>query len=633
MKAEMQPVNQKRDFHIPFWVILLIAALNGLVYVFLVPPWQHYDEPGHFEYVTLFARMGHLPDEEEIDHSIRRQMAASMVEHDFFRSLGWSPNLIDLGTPPWIGITQLDDQPLYYFLASLPLRIFANQDVTVQLYLARLVSWVLFLVTIFAAWNTSRILFGKQSSLGWGIPLFLGCLPGFVDLMTSINNDVGAIAVLSLYFWLSVWILVDRVNLWRVIGVFALAVAAFYTKSTALVGLLFLPIILLWGVPGKRNWIYIQIGLSLVAFLAFIWVFFDWGSRTPVWYYPAGKSLRQIKGKAPLGNAYLVLLGGSSAYQMLTAKALKMIQGQDVTLGGWIWSDQSITISLPQLVLNKQSQNAEEKIAIGETPKYFSYTVKIPEVADVGWVYLNASDLPASLQVYYDGLVLSVGEYPVGVVPLFTDMKGRVGSWNGKGFENLLRNGSAETALPIVSEGIAIWMSKRYLNAGYFWSLFDFEGSKSYLLTSLRRMVQTFWGYFGWAHVPLMGGERIYLLFSAFTIVAIFGILAKLISDVRKANWKVGVIFTLVIFGQLWLTIMRHAGSWFSAPMYPVARYFFPAILPFSIGLCWGWSKIFAFIKLPDYRVKYLTSIVLLEALNIWAWLSIYGFYYGGNNA
>ena len=36
-----------------FWIILIvfIAVIHGLIYVFLIPPWEHYDEPNHFEFV------------------------------------------------------------------------------------------------------------------------------------------------------------------------------------------------------------------------------------------------------------------------------------------------------------------------------------------------------------------------------------------------------------------------------------------------------------------------------------------------------------------------------------------------------------------------------------------------------
>ena len=41
--------------------LLVLALLRGLVYLALLPPWQHYDEPTHFEYVQLIAERKKLP--------------------------------------------------------------------------------------------------------------------------------------------------------------------------------------------------------------------------------------------------------------------------------------------------------------------------------------------------------------------------------------------------------------------------------------------------------------------------------------------------------------------------------------------------------------------------------------------
>ncbi len=61
-------------------LVLCVAALQGLLYVFLLPPWQHYDEPTHFEYAWLIANRGHLPTVVDVDPIMRREVAASMLE-------------------------------------------------------------------------------------------------------------------------------------------------------------------------------------------------------------------------------------------------------------------------------------------------------------------------------------------------------------------------------------------------------------------------------------------------------------------------------------------------------------------------------------------------------------------------
>jgi hypothetical protein len=116
--------------------------------------WQHYDEPAHFEYAWLIAnRPGGLPLRGEFDQPLRRALAASMIEHDFFRGMALLPDLEASNEAVWIGVSQVGDPPLYYLLASLPLRFLSTSDVTLQLYAARFVSLGLYLLSILCAWG------------------------------------------------------------------------------------------------------------------------------------------------------------------------------------------------------------------------------------------------------------------------------------------------------------------------------------------------------------------------------------------------------------------------------------------------------------------------------------------------
>ena len=75
-------------------IILVLGLVHGLLYVFLEPPWQHYDEPTHFEYAWLIANRAALPQGDDFDQGMRREVAASMLEHGFFNNLSYRPNLV-----------------------------------------------------------------------------------------------------------------------------------------------------------------------------------------------------------------------------------------------------------------------------------------------------------------------------------------------------------------------------------------------------------------------------------------------------------------------------------------------------------------------------------------------------------
>src|SRR5512147_1989311 len=103
-------------------IALMVGLTFGTLFVFLMPPWQHYDEPNHFEYVWLIAKQGKLPSPDDYDQSMRKAVATSMINHGFFK--GMTPPDLNLADGPiWIGTySQLTNLPLYYIVAAIPLR-------------------------------------------------------------------------------------------------------------------------------------------------------------------------------------------------------------------------------------------------------------------------------------------------------------------------------------------------------------------------------------------------------------------------------------------------------------------------------------------------------------------------------
>src|ERR1043166_5426812 len=72
----------------PVWALLLLALLHGLLYLAIVPPWQHYDEPTHFEYARLIALWNRPPILNEADLTTNREIADSMYRFRF-----WTPGV------------------------------------------------------------------------------------------------------------------------------------------------------------------------------------------------------------------------------------------------------------------------------------------------------------------------------------------------------------------------------------------------------------------------------------------------------------------------------------------------------------------------------------------------------------
>ncbi len=280
----------------PMLSIFLLALILGTIYTFFIPPWQHYDEPTQFEYAWLIANRPGLPQPGDYDQNMRREVAASMLEHGFFEGLDFRPNLLSQTEPVWIGISQLDDQPLYYWFAALPLRLLKYTDVTTQLYAARLVSLLFFLGMLAAGMGLVQEIAGRwDTSLAWLVPLTLVLIPGVLDSMTSVNNDVGAAFVFTLFMWGSARLVRGGLRWFELGWVVAAASLCYFTKSTVFAAVVLLPLVLLFSIF-KNKYPWVPWFAMLVGSLALAIGVLGWGNAA-AWetYSPqAGQNRLQV---------------------------------------------------------------------------------------------------------------------------------------------------------------------------------------------------------------------------------------------------------------------------------------------------------------------------------------------------
>jgi hypothetical protein len=106
-----------------------------------------------------------------------------MVDSGFYAGL---PNTPDLSADAQVripGYDQFDEQPLYYYLATLPLKIYQSDEIANELRAVRFVSVLLFLATIVAAWGIARTLTPAGHPLRWMVPAFVVlCQPHRFDV-------------------------------------------------------------------------------------------------------------------------------------------------------------------------------------------------------------------------------------------------------------------------------------------------------------------------------------------------------------------------------------------------------------------------------------------------------------------
>ena len=253
-------------------LLIAFAFVHGLVYLSFVPPWQHYDEPTHFEYIRLIAERKQLPNRGDYSLSMRREIAASMIRFDFWASHpGLRPDLLS-PQPPNIGATELHHPPFYYLLTASPQILARHATVELQLYLARLVSIVLNQIVILTAYVIARRFFPNDPCSYLIVPTFIALIPAYTDLMSAVNNDVGAVALFSLLLASLVILIQEGISPRRMLVALGLAALGVWTKSTSAIGVL----VLLVGVGlalarGRRTYYVMAASLLLILAVGLEW--------------------------------------------------------------------------------------------------------------------------------------------------------------------------------------------------------------------------------------------------------------------------------------------------------------------------------------------------------------------------
>ena len=631
-------------------IVLLVGFLNGLVYVLLMPPWQHYDEPNHFEYAWLIANRGKLPQPGDYDQEMRRATAASMIEHNFFKGMNYLPDLNPTNQPIWIGqYSQLGDPPLYYLLGSIPLRL-PVENITTQLYLLRLVSLLLYLVSIFAAWGIMTEITSTGNPMRLLVPLTLALLPGFSDVMTSVSNLVAATAFFSLCLWGCVRLLVKGISALNLLWAAAAIALCLFTSVTAYLAVpVFIISFILALFHGKWRVIaFVCLCLSLLvgSILAIE------GGDAAFWYRSTLQDmpLRSRDARAVLGTHVFQVDARAEISPQWLVPAFQSLGNQlpsgTYTFGAWMWASQTMRVQTPSVGVG--TKLTYDTIELGTTPTFYAFPVEVKKDGIRTWISLAPKAGPEQKGlVYYDGLVLAEGAYPLDQAPEYSGADAESGTWSGMPFQNLVRNASGEEDGLRVN-AIVDWYGAKIIPDNTLPSLLltyitDWRGAGWHYAAVGRILLRSFWGKFGWGHVPLLS-EEAYALLAFISAIAIAGCLARLtFTFIKKGlapfpkqfTWDVLVLFVLVLVLAWGSTFVRGAIYLASPPIwFPVARYAFPAIVPTSLILAGGWIFVLSapfmlskrWSKHPQYPAGwiYIACVLMIDIYAMW---SIYQYY------
>ncbi|BCX02594.1 MAG: hypothetical protein KatS3mg053_0532 [Candidatus Roseilinea sp.] len=637
---------------------LTLALVHGLIWVFVVPPWEHYDEPSHAEYAWLIAHKGTLPSPDDVDREMRIAFVRSMIRSGFYIGRFPPPDVDDPDAPaPHIGYSQLQDSPLYYFLPAAAMALMRERSIEQQLYAARLTSLLLFLFTVACAWGVAAALTLSGHPLRWMLPCGIALLPAFTDLMTAVNSDVGAIAAFSLFTWSSARLLNPhnqprpaRQTLSNALWVIASALLCVQAKGTAAPALALVPVILLFGALRGR-WRPLAWGTFALGSAATLVALFDIGDAA-LWYRSTVTLQHEHTrcdvrscGSIPHGKHAIRIVAAPGhpppyVFQSIPPASVAKMRGQTVTFGAWMWAQRTnhpdddtpvIETTSPTINYNYREQ-LNVVVALDATPHFVAITGTIsPHAGYVRLILPSVAQAPdTTTAVMLDGIVLAVGEFPTDSPPRFTDARSSHGEWGGRPFENLARNASGEDMWPALRPQLEQFMH-RFTPEWVSWilgvaSLLDPIGTGWYHRMTVEHMFQTFWARFSWGNVPLADGW--YVALAVITAISLMCTLVMLWRRRRAVDWATVVIIGLAI-AVAWLpALMRGVMVGLEGRLWIAgARYAYPAIISTMLALTFGWATLAEEVGRKGRAIIVAGWTACFIALAIASLVTVYQFY------
>jgi hypothetical protein len=301
-------------------------------------------------------------------------------------------------------------------------------------------------------------------------------------------------------------------------------------------------------------------------------------------------------------------------------------------LGAWVWADESIEANAP--ILKDREIIFTHKIKISTEPAFFAYSGILPEGFSSGQVILSTPPFDQPVHVYYDSIVLVEGERPPNEIPVFDDERSLSGVWGGESFVNYVRNPAANLPWlrmrPSVEAALDNFFPDRptYILA----SIADYQGSGWYYRTTGQFLFRTFWGLFGWSHVPLVGGARAYQILEWVTITGIIGAAVFTIRTRKRLPWTSLFLLGLAlvfVWSSAWV---RGISSITSSIFIPSARYTYPvftaSILLVSVGWLESLRIVGNWLRLPRILpfAIYILLLLCFTAIGLYSVVKYYHF-------
>jgi hypothetical protein len=587
-------------------VLLVVWLAHLFAYVWLVPPWQHYDEPTHFEYAALIRELGHLPLTDEQIPALRRAIARSMIESGFYSNRAVPLTPPDLDSPTLtIGINERGHPPLYYVLVALVTAPLREASITTQLYAARLFSVVLAALLFGASYLTLRLLTGDDRIIRYATLAILALHPAFADIMSSVNSDVLANLVAVLLLLAGCWLL-RRPSVWRMLAGLPLLFLAVSVKRVLLFYALILPLAWFLALPNRlKRWVVLAASVGVLGVCAWLlfqpWRLAEWSVTPPTAYgYSSARLIQRaqqpenIRELIPYAGAVTFALETRSGEppqtlsQRLYSTQLQAVAGKRLTLAAWMRADRP-TLGASQPLVLIDGVVLSHSLQLDTSWQRVIQMVDVPKHAHVLEVRLSAPAQPGI--IWYDALALvegGINELPGRDDP---DASFEAALLDESAPPNLLRNAGAEVQIPPLPNALG-FLAGGLLNQRTLGKLFDRAWISAVYPRQALLLFQGFWGLFGWGERSVSPGW--FMPLGLLVLASLLGLAWLTWHDywpqrhTRAAKiWWLCLLAVALGWGAALLRV--HSQPFPGEMFWSFGRYAFVAILPsllvFSAGL------------------------------------------------
>lgn len=314
-----------------FLCILAGYLIAGALFAVYTPPWQAPDEPAHYNYVRQVAENGCCPRVEIGDW-----------QSDYLQvltSTRFAPESLER-----LYTIQYEDHhpPLYYLLASLVYKLGNGSLVALRLF-----SVLLGAITVGHTYVIGKHVVPEQPQIALGAMALVAFLPQHLAMMSAVNNDALAEALVAFgLLWMVRYLKGNGVPIWQ-FGL--IAGMAILCKITIYFMLLLFPLAICLGWTRQEKPVSVLAGrITAFAIVALIFGGGWWLRNISAYGFPDFLGLGAhdaVVADQPRTLDYVDTHGWINYARQLIAVTFKSFWGQfgwmalplDSVLGGWIY--------------------------------------------------------------------------------------------------------------------------------------------------------------------------------------------------------------------------------------------------------------------------------------------------------